>query len=70
MKMRVSVRTGEECPGGIEVFQTTFFWGENSVGKVLPSATPAPLGPRNCDQSGGQCEGQQWNYGIMRHGDC
>ena len=49
--MRSSVNTGEECPGGRAVFQTTFFAGPNSSGRLLVSAIPEPFGPRNWGQS-------------------
>ena len=51
MKMRFRVSTGDECPGGSVVFQTTFLSGPNSVGNPEVVDTPVPLGPRNCDQS-------------------
>lgn len=51
MKMRLRVRTGDECPGGSGVFHTTFFSGPNSVGSPEVVETPVPLGPRNCAHS-------------------
>src|ERR1041385_4265023 len=50
-KMRLLVNTGDECPAGNSVFQTTFLVGPNSVGKPFVSETPVPFGPRNCDHS-------------------
>src|SRR5260370_34269558 len=50
-KMRSPTRTGEECPGGRTVFQTTFLLGPNSTGRFRLSDTPAEFGPRNCGQS-------------------
>src|SRR5215510_10248813 len=50
-KMRSLVSTGDECPAGSSVFQTTFLAGPNSVGRPLVSETPLPFGPRNCDHS-------------------
>ena len=50
-KRRSRDRIGDECPGGSAVFQITFCSGPNSVGSAASSATPAPLGPRNRDQS-------------------
>ena len=44
-KMCFSVRTGEESPAGISVFQTRFFCGPNSAGRSV-SRIPEPLGPR------------------------
>src|SRR5215510_5563633 len=44
--MRVRASTGDEWPGGSEVFQTTFFSGPNSTGRFVAPETPVPLGPR------------------------
>src|SRR4051794_9296314 len=51
MKMRVSVRTGEEWPVGTAVFHTTFFSGPNSDGSPEVFEIPVPFGPRKRDQS-------------------
>ena len=37
---------GDDWPKGTDVFQTTFFDGENSTGYPVPESTPDPLGPR------------------------
>src|SRR5918992_3458471 len=50
-KIRSRVSTGDECPGGRAVFQTTFFSGPNSSGRPVDTETPLPFGPRNCTQS-------------------
>lgn len=52
----MEVRTGEECPAGTAVFQTTFFCGPNSEGKPVDDETPVPFGPRNRDQSSGPAD--------------
>src|SRR5215471_3696573 len=44
--MRVRASTGDEWPGGSEVFQTAFLSGPNSTGRFVASETPVPLGPR------------------------
>jgi hypothetical protein len=49
--MRSFVSTGEECPGGSAVFQTTFLAGPNSSGIPVEAETPDPFGPRNIGQS-------------------
>ena len=43
--------TGDDRAKGTAVFHTTFLVALNSVGSAKPSATPAPLGPRNCSHS-------------------
>src|SRR5262245_35250526 len=43
---------GEETPAGAATFHFRFFSGPNSTGGFCPSATPEPLGPRNCGQTG------------------
>jgi hypothetical protein len=43
--------TGEECPNGNAVFQTTFVEGPNATGAFATSATPDPLTPRNMGHS-------------------
>ena len=48
--MRSSVSAGEDDPGGMEVSQATLA-DERTSGSAAPSATPAPLGPRNRPQS-------------------
>src|SRR5690348_11843761 len=50
-KIRSPPITGDECPNGTGVFQTTFLPGPNCTGRRVASPTPLPLGPRNCDQS-------------------
>jgi len=45
------VITGDDRPNGTDAFQATFFVGLNCAGRVGPSATPVPFGPRNCSQS-------------------
>src|SRR5215470_7808423 len=49
--MRSRVNTGDECPGGNSVFQTTFLFGPNSCGRPVVEETPVPFGPRNWVQS-------------------
>src|SRR5262245_44222618 len=49
--MRVRANTGDEWPGGSEVFHRTLFPGPNSTGRFVASETPVPLGPRKRDHS-------------------
>src|SRR5262245_3737404 len=46
-KIRSAVTTGDERANGTATFHARFFFAPNSVGKVEPSATPLPFGPRN-----------------------
>ena len=55
--MRSRVKTGDECPRGSSVFQTTFFLGPNSNGSPVEVETPLPFGPRNCVQSSASAVG-------------
>src|SRR5260370_30795186 len=50
--MRLPQMQGEEWPGGISADQTAFSDGLKVVGGCADSATPWPLGPRNCGQKG------------------
>src|SRR5258706_9432295 len=50
-KIRDSVNTGDECPGGSAVRHTTFWLGPIRDGTRVESETPEPFGPRNCGQS-------------------
>src|SRR5258705_9452692 len=50
-KTRSAVTTGDDLPNGTDAFQARFFLAPNCTGKVGPSATPVPFGPRNCSQS-------------------
>ena len=50
-KIASSPNTGEECPGGNSVFQTTFLSGPNSTGRPFSSETPPPFGPRKRSHS-------------------
>src|SRR5689334_16438638 len=50
-KTRSAVTTGDDRAKGTGVFQARFFVALNSAGKVEPSATPEPFGPRNCSHS-------------------
>src|SRR5262245_33502892 len=40
-------------PPGTNTFHLTFLSGPNSMGGFWSSATPDPLGPRNCGQASG-----------------
>src|SRR5258705_8860895 len=50
-KTRSAVTTGDDRPNGTAAFQARFLLAPNCAGKVEPSATPVPFGPRNCSQS-------------------
>src|SRR5262245_32389966 len=50
-KTRSAVTTGDDLPNGTAVFQARFLLAPNCVGRVWPSATPVPFGPRNISQS-------------------
>ena len=50
-KIRLSVRIGEDLPGGRSVAQTTFDSGPKTTGSGPASVTPLPFGPRNRVQS-------------------
>src|SRR5688500_8960805 len=50
-KTRSVVTTGDDLPNGTAAFQARFLLAPNCVGRVGPSATPVPFGPRNCSQS-------------------
>jgi hypothetical protein len=43
---------GDEWPGGMATFQSTFLFGPNSTGGGPPEAMASPPGPRNCGQAG------------------
>src|SRR5262245_4969573 len=45
--------TGEDSPGGAGTFHFTFLSGPISTGGFWSSATPEPLGPRNCGHAAG-----------------
>src|ERR1700722_14562780 len=42
---------GDDAPGGTATFHAKFSFGPNLTGGFFFSATPEPLGPRNCGQS-------------------
>src|SRR5947208_10798742 len=44
---------GDDAPSGAATFHLTFLSGPNSTGGFWSSATPDPLGPRNCGQASG-----------------
>src|SRR5256885_1762798 len=46
-----SATIGDDSPGGAGTFHLTFWSGPNSTGGFWSSATPDPLGPRNCGQA-------------------
>src|SRR6185436_18528729 len=50
-KTRSAVTTGDDLPNGTAAFQARFFVAPNCVGRVGPSTTPVPFGPRNISQS-------------------
>src|SRR5579863_5301875 len=65
-KMRSPVSTGEECPGGRLVFQTTFLLGPNSTGRFFSLETPELLGPRNWVHSSAQNKGVTQKRAVVR----
>src|SRR5688572_18470121 len=50
-KTRSAVTTGDDRPNGTNAFQARFLLAPNCAGKVEPSDTPVPFGPRNISQS-------------------
>src|SRR4051794_16377322 len=53
MTNRSPTTIGDDSPGGAGTFHLTFLSGPNSTGGFWSSATPDPLGPRNCGQASG-----------------
>src|SRR6476660_8345365 len=53
MTSRSPATIGDDSPGGAGTFHLRFLSGPNSTGGFWSSATPDPLGPRNCGQASG-----------------
>src|SRR6266446_1581537 len=51
MTSRSPTTIGDEKPLGVLTFHLTFLSGPKSIGGFWFSATPDPLGPRNCGQT-------------------
>src|SRR5262245_48811232 len=66
--MRSPWMTGDECPGGSGVFQTTYWSGPISAGSGLsPAAMALPPGPRNWGQEVGAVESAPGRQRAIAH---